>query len=210
MNFGAIEVDKTANSISALAVNIEATAAKLDSLKSAGNKIAGVVGTIAEIAGQTNLLSLNAAIEAARAGESGRGFAVVADEVRTLATRTQQSTVEINQMLDAIVQLITESVNTMEANQQEASVSVTQAQHTVSSLASIRQKMVEVSQQASDVAKLNNDAGREVSSVQQVVERFENLGDKVKIGSNDTHQASLSLTELAKRLTDMLANYKLH
>jgi hypothetical protein len=70
--------------------------------------------------------------------------------------------------------------------------------------------MVEVSQQASDVAKLNNDAGREVSSVQQVVERFENLGDKVKIGSNDTHQASLSLTELAKRLTDMLANYKLH
>lgn len=210
VNFGANEVNKTANSISALALNIEATAAKLTSLKSAGNKVAGVVSTIADIADQTNLLALNAAIEAARAGESGRGFAVVADEVRTLANRTHQSTVEINQMLDAIVQLITESVDTMEANQQEASVSVTQAQNTVSSLDTIRQKMVEVSQQASAVAKLNNNAGHEVTSVQQVVERFEGLGDKVKVGSNDTHQASLSLTKLAKGLTDMLANYRLH
>jgi methyl-accepting chemotaxis protein len=210
VNVGAGEVEKTARSISALTVNIEATAAKLASLKTAGNKIAGVVGTIAEIADQTNLLALNAAIEAARAGETGRGFAVVADEVRTLANRTHQSTVEINQMLDAIVQLITESVNTMEKNQQEASVSVIQAQHTVTSLASIRQKMVDVSQQASDVAKLNSSAGREVNSVQQVVDRFEQLGDKVKTGSDDTHQASLSLTELAKKLRGMLANYKLH
>jgi methyl-accepting chemotaxis protein len=207
---GANEVDKTANSISALATNIETTALKLGSLKTAGSKISGVVGTIAQIADQTNLLALNAAIEAARAGESGRGFAVVADEVRTLATRTHQSTVEINQMLDAIVTLITESVDTMETNQREASASVLQAQHTVTSLAAIRQSIVDISRQAEQVAKLNSEAGNEVSSVQGAVQQFEALGDKVKNGSDHTRQASTSLTKLAANLSKMLANYKLH
>jgi methyl-accepting chemotaxis protein len=81
------------------------------------DQVPTVVCTIASIAAQTNLLALNSAIEAARAGESGRGFAVAADEVRTLATRTHQSTIEINTMLAGIVSAISQIVTSMETNQ---------------------------------------------------------------------------------------------
>ncbi|MDN4500965.1 methyl-accepting chemotaxis protein [Alteromonadaceae bacterium BrNp21-10] len=205
---GAKQVEQTADSISELAGHIETTAEKLVSLKTAGNQIAGVVGTIAAIADQTNLLALNAAIEAARAGESGRGFAVVADEVRTLATRTHQSTVEINSMLDAIVNLITESVNIMDSNQLKAQESVTLAQNTVESLSSIQLTITDISGKAREVAQFNNTAGSEIAQVQDVVGRFELLGNEVKQGSLATQTASEDLSEMANKLRLLVAQYR--
>ncbi|WP_350670838.1 methyl-accepting chemotaxis protein, partial [Pseudoalteromonas sp. CAL494-MNA-CIBAN-0108] len=87
------------------------------SLSEQSKKINSVLSVIGGIADQTNLLALNAAIEAARAGEQGRGFAVVADEVRNLASRTQASTVEINEMLAELNKLVTQTVQTMEESQ---------------------------------------------------------------------------------------------
>lgn len=107
-------VDEAAESVLALVNEVESATARVQAMQQDARKINDVLGVIGEIAGQTNLLALNAAIEAARAGEQGRGFAVVADEVRALAGRTQQSTSEINEMLATLQSAVDAAVGAME------------------------------------------------------------------------------------------------
>jgi methyl-accepting chemotaxis protein len=107
-------VDEAAESVLALVNEVESATARVQAMQQDARKINDVLGVIGEIAGQTNLLALNAAIEAARAGEQGRGFAVVADEVRALAGRTQQSTSEINEMLATLQNAVDAAVGAME------------------------------------------------------------------------------------------------
>ncbi|MBC3764406.1 methyl-accepting chemotaxis protein [Neptunicella marina] len=209
VSHGAIEVEKTAKGIAQLAKNIELTADKLVSLKSAGDSISGVVSTIAAIAEQTNLLALNAAIEAARAGESGRGFAVVADEVRTLATRTHNSTTEINSMLAEIIQLITDAVSTMEANQQEARNSVDQAGVTVDKLSEIQQAIMHISNSTSELADISNIAGQEVQQVSSAIGQFEKLGNDVTLSSEANGNSATELVNQAAKLNQLLKSYQL-
>ncbi|SIQ66477.1 methyl-accepting chemotaxis protein [Aquipseudomonas alcaligenes] len=97
-----VVVAEASNSVLALVDEVDNATARVQEMQQDAQRINDVLGVIGEIAGQTNLLALNAAIEAARAGEQGRGFAVVADEVRALAGRTQQSTSEINDMLSKL------------------------------------------------------------------------------------------------------------
>ena len=206
---GVQQMESTADSISRLANNIETSANSLLELRNAGDKVSSVVGTIAEISDQTNLLALNAAIEAARAGESGRGFAVVADEVRTLASRTRQSTVQINEMMDSIVTSITASVDAMEANQQNARDSVELAQTTVSSLQAIRQTILALSQQSSKVADENSQVQQGVLSLSDNVNHFKIMGDEVSQGSAETRTAANDLQQLSGALTESVARFKL-
>ncbi|WP_442963454.1 methyl-accepting chemotaxis protein [Pseudomonas sp. MT4] len=107
-------VDEAAQSVLALVNEVDSATARVQAMQQDARRINDVLGVIGEIAGQTNLLALNAAIEAARAGEQGRGFAVVADEVRALAGRTQQSTSEINEMLAALQSAVDAAVDAME------------------------------------------------------------------------------------------------
>ncbi len=107
-------VDEAAQSVLALVSEVDSATARVQAMQQDARRINDVLGVIGEIAGQTNLLALNAAIEAARAGEQGRGFAVVADEVRALAGRTQQSTSEINEMLAALQSAVDAAVDAME------------------------------------------------------------------------------------------------
>ena len=107
-------VDDASNSVRALVSEVESATAKVQAMEADAQRINDVLGVIGDIAGQTNLLALNAAIEAARAGEQGRGFAVVADEVRALAARTQQSTSEINESLQRLQQGVGSAVQAME------------------------------------------------------------------------------------------------
>ncbi|MFA7520356.1 methyl-accepting chemotaxis protein, partial [Shewanella sp.] len=117
-------VDASLEEISALMAQINNAAGSIQSLSEQSKKINNVLSVIGGIAEQTNLLALNAAIEAARAGEQGRGFAVVADEVRNLASRTQSSTLEINEMLSELHKLVALAVKTMEESQQSCVRSV--------------------------------------------------------------------------------------
>ncbi|MCI2284412.1 methyl-accepting chemotaxis protein [Colwellia sp. MSW7] len=194
---GAQQVAKASVGISSLASDIEISSEMLLELRKSGDNVSAVVGTIAEIADQTNLLALNAAIEAARAGETGRGFAVVADEVRTLATRTHQSTIEINAMLEGIVGSISQVVCSMENNQIKASEAVELSQQTVESLSVIQATIMTLSKDSDEVANQAKHSHNQVIDMREWVEHFKTVGDAVLKGSMETHDISVKMTELA-------------
>ena len=209
MQQGSQEVAKTSNSISTLANDIEQTSKKLLELRGVGDKVTGVLNTIADIASQTNLLALNAAIEAARAGESGRGFAVVADEVRTLAIRTHQSTEEINTMLAEIVAAITESVAHMENNKKQASESVGLAEKTVNTLSDIQSTILTLSDTSLEVASITDQARNDAIEIRSQIDQFKELGETVKEGTQETRNTSLGLNNLAETLHMQVQRFKL-
>jgi len=205
---GSSNISQTANIISELSSDIDTSSEMLLSLKHAGDKVSSVVKAIAEIAEQTNLLALNAAIEAARAGESGRGFAVVAGEVRTLASRTHDSTYEINAILEEIVSSISTTVGSMESNKQKANDAVEAAQNTVSSLQELQQTVLSLSQENQELAELGqvnqNDAGNMRSSIDDVSSSVTSVEET----SKETHQASENLNQLSRSLTDIVGRFK--
>jgi methyl-accepting chemotaxis protein len=121
------EVEKTIGSINSLASELELVATAVKKLKEDSTNIEGILEATRGIADQTNLLALNAAIEAARAGEQGRGFAVVADEVRSLAKRTQEETVRINNMIDQLQEGSHQASEVMERSSRRTSEPVEQA-----------------------------------------------------------------------------------
>ena len=205
---GAEQVEKTSTGIACLARDIESSSEMLLELRKSGDKVSTVVGTIAQIADQTNLLALNAAIEAARAGESGRGFAVVADEVRTLATRTHQSTIEINSMLAAIVSSISQVVTSMEKNQTHADEAVKLSQITVDSLSQIQSTILALSDESSDAAKQAEDSHHQVVTMRNWVEQFKTVGEVVSQGSMETRDTSLKMTELAVSFNQSVAKFR--
>lgn len=205
---GADEVGETARGIADLAADIESSAEMLLSLKNAGDQVGSVVKTIADIAEQTNLLALNAAIEAARAGESGRGFAVVADEVRTLASRTHDSTHEINTILDTIVDSISSTVTQMDSNKRKANDAVNLAESTVSSLDAIQGTVIQLSSENHELANLAQVNRSDTSAMRGSVDQIQAASDRVTEGSRDIRQASDSMASLAESLNEISARYK--
>lgn len=205
---GAENVRKTSASINSLSENIERSREKLIELQNSGDRVSSVVKAIADIAEQTNLLALNAAIEAARAGESGRGFAVVADEVRTLASRTHESTHEINTILESIVSAITQTADQMAANSDSAAATVELAEETVSSLSTIEESVHQLSienQQLSEQAQITkNDA----SAMRLVIDAISNVADNVTGSSRETREAATQMSELSSKLDMVSSKFK--
>lgn len=205
---GSTNLTQTANIISELSSDIDTSSEMLLSLKHAGDKVSSVVKAIADIAEQTNLLALNAAIEAARAGESGRGFAVVAGEVRTLASRTHDSTYEINSILEEIVSSISTTVGSMESNKQKANNAVDAAENTVASLQQLQQTVLTLSQENQTLAELAQVNQNDANNMRSSIDAVSSSVMSVEETSMETKQASDNLNNLSSSLTEIVGRFK--
>ncbi|QEW06655.1 methyl-accepting chemotaxis protein [Nitrincola iocasae] len=204
-----LRINTSSESIRSQAVQINDASEKTAELNEYGTKIDSIVDTIHNIADQTNLLALNAAIEAARAGDNGRGFSVVADEVRTLAARTQQSTSEIQSMVELMQKLISAVVNVMEKSQSQSQVSLEAA-------ASAESGLVEMNTAISDIVEMNvqiASATEEQSyTAREISESIVSINEAAESNASDARSSTQIADELkgmAERQRSLIAHFKL-
>lgn len=190
-------VRNSIQAIEGLADEVENAAAVIQQLESDSQQISSVLNVIRSIAEQTNLLALNAAIEAARAGEQGRGFAVVADEVRTLASRTQQSTGEIQQMIERLQAGSAQAAAVMQQSQAQARASVIQAQQAGTTLSSITQAVAAISDMNAQIASAAEEQSSVADEISQNVVNINSVADRVAESAGQTATASDELARLA-------------
>ena len=201
-------VKETVATISALASEVERTSAVVTELKDDSLNIGTVLDVIRDIAEQTNLLALNAAIEAARAGEQGRGFAVVADEVRSLASRTQQSTQEIQDMIEHLQQGANQAVRAMETGREQAESSVTQAQQAGEALDMITDVVNTISEQNAQIAAAAEEQSKTAEYINQNITSISSIAGETKLGAENVAQASEELARLAASLQQTVNAFK--
>jgi len=195
-------------SISALVADVEHAREVIQNLAKESALIGNASQVIQGIAEQTNLLALNAAIEAARAGEQGRGFAVVADEVRSLAGRTEESTTEIQSIIERLQTGTEQAVNAMESSREKAIKVVDQSQATESSLIHIMTNVDTISNMNSQVASAAVEQSAVSEEVSANIVKINEVSEDTVDEAAKTSQASSDLAEQAQNLSKIVNEFK--
>jgi methyl-accepting chemotaxis protein len=205
---GQERVSETVNAISALASDVQTTGGLVQSLANQSQDIGRVLDVIRAIAEQTNLLALNAAIEAARAGESGRGFAVVADEVRALAYRTQQSTQEIEQMVQGMRTGSTQALDSMQASSSRAASTLALAERAGEALQTITASVHQIHERNLVIASAAEEQAQVAREVDRNLVNIRDLSVRSAAGADQTSASSHELSQLANSLRTMVQRFQ--
>ncbi|HEX9079615.1 MAG TPA: methyl-accepting chemotaxis protein [Desulfuromonadaceae bacterium] len=206
---GAGVVNESIAGMDLIAERVRTTARTVEALGVRSQQIGDIVGTIEDIADQTNLLALNAAIEAARAGEQGRGFAVVADEVRALAERTTKATGEIGEMIKAIQQETRHAVTAMEDGVREVERGAESSQKSGRALGEILDRINEVSLQISQIAAAAEEQTATTNEVTRSVLEITNVVQHSARGAEKTAGAASLLAKDARQLQSLVGRFRL-
>jgi methyl-accepting chemotaxis protein len=207
---GAQVVSQTTDVVQALVLEMEKSTVVVNNLDKESTNIGVVLDVIKGIATQINLLALNASIEAARAGEHGRGFAVVADEVRTLASRTQQSTLEIQQMIERLQSGARNAVHALAESCSHVSVGVAHAQRAREALQAITVAVARINDMNTQIACAAEEQSAVAGEINRNVHAISEIGTQTSAGTNQTAAASEELANLAAHLKASLAQFKIH
>ena len=206
---GVAVVQETIEGMGKIAERVKQTAATIDALGTRSEQIGEIIGTIEDIADQTNLLALNAAIEAARAGEQGRGFAVVADEVRALAERTTKATKEIGAMIKAIQAETGEAVRSMEEGVREVEKGAVSSQKSGESLQEILDQINEVNMQIHQIATAAEEQTATVSEITANIHQVTEVVHQSSRGAEETNSAAAQLADQSQQLQNLVSRFRI-
>ncbi|MBR9727045.1 methyl-accepting chemotaxis protein [Shewanella intestini] len=201
-------VSQAVTTINQLAQEVQTTAVVVNQLEAFTSNVNDILDTIRGIADQTNLLALNAAIEAARAGEQGRGFAVVADEVRTLASRTQASTTEIQQVLQELQTTSKQAVEAMQRGIETADQGVKTTSLAGDALTSITIKVSAITEVNEQIAAATEEQHTTSKLIEQYVSDIETKGSQVKSTTDEMGAISYDIQNISKNLQVITDQFK--
>ncbi|SHO56406.1 methyl-accepting chemotaxis protein [Vibrio quintilis] len=203
------DVSFSIDSISVLSKELELATNQVNKLKEGVMEIGDVTTVISSISEQTNLLALNAAIEAARAGEQGRGFAVVADEVRNLASRTNESTEEIQHTINRLQQLAINTSETMQKSQDLAGDSVERAEGSGNDLKQIVEHIQHISDKSAQVATAAEEQSAVAEDINQNISGINDAAMDMSDSTKDLATESENLASMSQQLDMQLTQFKL-
>ncbi|OGU17421.1 MAG: hypothetical protein A2076_04580 [Geobacteraceae bacterium GWC2_53_11] len=208
-NAGVAVVERTVTIMGQIAERVQESAKTIENLGVRSDQIGAIIGTIEDIADQTNLLALNAAIEAARAGEQGRGFAVVADEVRALAERTTRATREISEMIKGIqketggaVALMQQGVSQVESGTDEAARSGEALRNILEQINAITMQVNQIATAAEEQTATSNDISSNMHQISEVIQQTAN-------GAQEAAAAASLLDAHAEELQALVTRFQL-
>lgn len=196
------------DAVQKLAGEIATAADVIDKLGNDVSAITSVLEVIQGVAEQTNLLALNAAIEAARAGEAGRGFAVVADEVRNLAQRTQQSTEEINDMIERLQMGANSAVEVMKASTAVSNISMEKAQDAMEALNRVAQAITSISEMTSQIATASEEQTSVTEELNASISRIAEQGQEAAAAASENDIYSGYVEEIGRNLNEHVARFR--